>query len=69
LRRTIIASKFTALFTIKDKTTNTVRYQEVNDKGEPMTDGKKIGTLYVQKSVFGGDKPPERLSVSVEVMS
>ena len=47
----------------------TVATRLSDEKGEPIRDEKKIGTLYVQKSVFGRDKAPERLSVSVELMS
>ena len=40
-------------------TKNTVRYQQVNAKNEPLSveDGAVVPTLYVQKSAFKGEAP------------
>ena len=43
-------------FMIEKKTKNTVRYQEVDNTGDPAV-SPLVGTLYVQKSALGDDVP------------
>ena len=50
-------------FKCEKKTKNTVRYQEVDNAGEP-TDSPLVGTLYVQKSALGKDYP-QNLRVTI----
>lgn len=55
-----MASKqVTARFRLEKLTKGAVRYQEINDAGEPVqiSDGAKIGTLYLRKSALDGDEP------------
>jgi hypothetical protein len=52
-------------FSVRNSTTNTVRYQEVGDDGGPATE-PKVGTLYVRKSALPKGAPPKTLSVTIE---
>ena len=62
------ATKFTAEFLLERETKGALRYQEVEDKGQPVeTVWAKIGTLYIRKTAFErGVEPPNRLTVTVE---
>lgn len=46
-------------FSLERETKGALRYQEVNDLGQPITqpDHYMIGTLYVRKHVFRGERP------------
>jgi len=50
----------TANFKIERETKNTIRYQEVTEGQPPF-----VGTIYVQKWVFGKDYPRE-IKVTVQ---
>ena len=56
-------SKFTVLFEFEKQTKNTFRYAERPEDGQ----APRIGSLYVQKWALGGETPPQRLTVTVEV--
>ena len=53
--------KFEAVFELEKATKNTHRYTEKPQPGQPV----RIGSLYVQKWVFGEEAPPQKLSVTV----
>jgi hypothetical protein len=54
-------------FKLDRETKGAVRYQEINDAGEPENVFHKIGTLYLRKTAFGqGNTIPKELSVTVE---
>ena len=57
------SDKFTAFFEYEKATKNTFKYSEKPGPGQPP----RIGSLYVQKWAFGGESPPQRLSVTVEL--
>lgn len=59
--------KITANFVLEKTTAGAIRYQEVTAEGVPLkiSDGAKIGTLYVRKSALDGDSP-QKLTVTVE---
>jgi hypothetical protein len=61
-------TKFSAEFVLERETKGALRYQEVDDKGQPVeTVWAKIGTLYIRKTAFErGTEPPNRLTVTVE---
>ena len=46
-------------FIVEKTTPGAVRFQETDDKGQPLKigDGAKVGTLYVRKSALGKDIP------------
>lgn len=59
--------QITAKFVLDRETKGAVRYQEVNDKGEPETVFHSIGTLYLRKTAFGrGNGLPREITVTVE---
>lgn len=57
------------IFLKKEKETKgTIRYQEVDDAGEPIEsdeNGKVIGQQYIRKTAFGGLEPPDDLVVTI----
>jgi hypothetical protein len=61
-------AKITAEFVLERETKGALRYQEVDDKDQPVeTVWAKIGTLYIRKTGFErGTEPPNRLTVTVE---
>jgi hypothetical protein len=58
----------TARFKLEKETKGAVRYQEVDDKGEPVEQiWAAIGSLYLRKTSFGrGATYPATLKVIVE---
>ena len=65
---TTTSAKISAQFVLERETKGALRYQEVDDKGQPIeVVAAKIGTLYIRKTAFeaGGDVP-KRLKVTVE---
>ena len=59
------SEKFSALFEYEKATKNTFKYSEKPELGQPP----RIGSLYVQKWAFGGENPPQKLRVTVEMVS
>lgn len=60
--------KITANLVFERETKNTIRYMEVDEKGnekDKRDPNTVVGTLYVQKSHFS-DEHPESVTVSVE---
>lgn len=59
--------KHALAFKLRNETPGTVRYSEVNVKGEEAKagEGMVVGTLYVRKDQLG-DTPPQSLKVTVE---
>jgi hypothetical protein len=59
----------TATFLLERETKGALRYQEVDDKDQPLeTVWAKIGTLYIRKTAFErGAEVPKRLIVTVEL--
>lgn len=59
--------EFTVNMLLKNDTKRTFRFQEVNDKGEPIAvvDGAKIGTLYIAKTAFE-NQPFQAIKVTVD---
>ncbi len=57
--------KFTVKFRLERETPNTIRYNEVDDKGEPAGAWSKLGTLYVKKTTFERGAVPRELVVTV----
>jgi hypothetical protein len=55
-------------FKLERETKGALRYQEVDDKGDPIEQAwAKIGTLYVRKSAFErGTAFPQTLRVTVD---
>jgi hypothetical protein len=62
------ATKITAEFVLERETKSALRYQEVDDKSQPVEMvWAKIGTLYIRKTAFQRRvEPPNRLTVTVE---
>jgi hypothetical protein len=58
----------TATFLLERETKGALRYQEIDDKDQPLeTVWAKIGTLYIRKTAFErGAEPPKRLIVTIE---
>jgi hypothetical protein len=58
---------FTVAMILEKETKGALRYQEVDENGQPIEQGwAKIGTLYLRKTAFErGKKPPTMLSVTV----
>lgn len=54
-------SEHTIAFVLEKDTKNTVRYSEKPPKGQPA----KVGTIYIQKYVFGDEEPPKSIEVVV----
>ena len=54
-------------FKLEKETKGALRYQEVDDKGEPIEQAwAKIGTFYIRKSAFERGQPfPQTLRVTV----
>ena len=54
-------------FKLEKETKGALRYQEVDDKGEPIEQAwSKIGTFYIRKSAFEhGQAFPQTLRVTV----
>jgi len=59
------AGSFTVLFEYEKATKNTYKFSEKPEPGQPP----RIGSLYVQKWAFGSEEPPQRLGVTVEIVS
>ena len=61
-------SVIAATFILERETKGAVRYQEVDDKDQPIEmTAAKIGTLYIRKTAFEvGGNVPKRLIVTVE---
>jgi late competence protein required for DNA uptake (superfamily II DNA/RNA helicase) len=58
-----------ARFKLEAETKGAVRYQEVNDKGEPEQMREKIGALYIRKTAFErGASFPQVLIVTIEAV-
>lgn len=57
---------FNIEFAIERETKGAVRYNEVDDDGNPISfdEGAVIGTIYLRKSQLGGTVP-EKLSVTI----
>ena len=53
------------VFEYEKATKNTCKYTEKPQPGQPP----RIGSLYIQKWVFGNEAPPQRLAVSVGLAS
>lgn len=60
-------AKLVVKFLLDQETKGALRYKEVDDNGTPreITEGAKIGTLYIRKTAIPGKQPPA-LSVTVE---
>jgi hypothetical protein len=58
---------FTVTMTLEKETKGALRYQEVDEKHEPIEPAwAKIGTLYLRKTAFErGKKPPTLLTVTI----
>jgi hypothetical protein len=61
-------SPIEAKFKFEQETKGAVRYQEVDEKGEPEYMSPKIGSLYLRKSVFEGASFPQTLCVRIEIV-
>ena len=57
--------QFKVVFEHEKATKNTHRYTEKPQPGQPA----RIGSLYIQKWVFGEEAPPQKLTVTVEPVS
>ena len=56
-----------AMFKLEKETKGAVRYQEVDEKGEPELMSAKIGSLYIRKTSFErGVSFPQILQVTIE---
>jgi hypothetical protein len=57
-------------FKLEKETKGALRYQEVDEKGEPIEQAwAKIGTLYIRKSAFErGSAWPKELRVTVDAV-
>lgn len=59
-----------ANFVLDRETKGAVRYQEVDDKGQPETVYHKIGTVYLRKTAFDkGVSAPRQITVTIEAQS
>ena len=55
-----------ARFRLEKETKGAVRYQEVDEKGEPELMSAKIGSLYIRKTAFErGTSFPQILHVTI----
>lgn len=58
----------TAKFKLDRETKGAVRYQEVDDQGNPETVYHSVGTLYVRKTAFPrGTAVPNEITLTLEV--
>jgi hypothetical protein len=58
-----------ARFRLEKETKGAVRYQEVNEQGEPEEMREKIGSLYMRKTAFErGASLPQVLHVTIEAV-
>ncbi len=53
------------VFEYEKATKNTCKYTEKPQPGQPP----RIGSLYIQKWVFGNEAPPQKLAVTVGLTS
>ena len=59
-----------ARFKLEKETKGAVRYQEVDEKGEPEHMSAKIGSLYIRKTALErGTSFPQILHVTIEAAS
>ena len=57
------------MFVLERETKGALRYQEVDDTGKPVGVGQDRHALHPQDCIRARPDPPQRLAVTVEVLS